>query len=61
MKYVVAKDLTPFKDEIAVENDGEKAHFEPVTAVYTQGEKTVIETDRQQLRVDPEARVMVKS
>lgn len=66
MEFKYPLELAPGEDGIArymiaVQDDEGKITYEPVTAAYRQGEKVVIETDRQQLRLDPGLKVQSKS
>lgn len=57
MKFIYPIELT-MNDQIAVQfDDGNPPHYELVKAVYRQGEKIVVETDRRMLRLDPGLKV----
>jgi hypothetical protein len=57
MKFIYPLELK-MNDQIAVKlDDDSPAHYERVTAVYRQGDKAVVETDRRMLRLDPGLKV----
>lgn len=57
MKFIYPLELK-MNDQIAVQlDDGNGPHYEIVRAVYRQGDKAVVETDRRMLRLDPALKV----